>query len=352
MTTKELSRLSRRSVLALGTAALATPMLSRRSWAATSLTVADPGGPYTDGYRKAFYDPFTAETGIEIVSVARDAEPTAQFKSIVETRSYIWDVCTITLSARLILERDDLLDDLDLDPQLAGDLMPGAVHPNFLGVDVYSTVFAFNPATVSNAPASWADFWNLDGFPGRRALRRNPIDTLEQALLADGVALEDLYPLDVDRAFAKLDEIRDRVAVWWTGGAQTSQMIQSGEVDMIAAWNARLQAAIDGGAQAQIVWNQGLYSIEGWGLPKNGPKADAARQFVAFCARAEQQAKFTDDLTYGPTNLRAYDFIAPERAAVLPTAPQNLEVMALADEAWWEANRAAVTERFNSWLLF
>ncbi|MFT4012806.1 MAG: ABC transporter substrate-binding protein [Paracoccus sp. (in: a-proteobacteria)] len=310
------------------------------------------GRPYTEGYRKAFYDPFTEATGIGVVSVARDAEPTAQFKSVVETGSYIWDVCTITLSARLILERDGLLDPIEVDPDLTKDLMPGAVHPNFLGVDVYSTIFAFNPDTVTPAPASWADFWDTDRILGRRALRKNPIDTLEQALMADGVALADLYPLDLDRAFAKLDKIKDQVAVWWTGGAQTSQMMQSGEVDMLAGWNARMQAAIESGAPAQIVWNQGLYSIEGWGLPKGGPKADAARKFVAFCTGAEQQAKFTQDLAYGPTNLKAYDHIAAERAAELPTAPQNLKVMRMADEVWWEANRASVSERFNSWLLF
>ncbi len=165
------------------------------------------------------------------------------------------------------------------------------------------------------------------------------------------MAPEDLYPLDVDRAFAKLDEMKDKVAVWWTGGAQTSQLLQSGEVDMTSGWNARLQAAIDSGAPAQIVWNQGLYSIEGWGLPKNGPKADVSRQFVAFCARPEQQALFTDDLSYGPTNLKAYDHIDPERAKVLTTAPDNLKGMRIADENWWQDNRADMAERFNVWLL-
>lgn len=345
-------RMSRRSLLATGTAALAIPMLGRRANAqATSLTVADPGGPFADGYRKAFYEPFQAETGIEIVPVARDAEPTAQFKSIVETGSYIWDVCTLTLSARLILEQQDLLDDINLDPALTGSMMPGAVHPNFLGIDVYATISAFNTSNVENGPTNWADFWDVDKFPGRRALRKNPIDTLEQALMADGVAPADLYPLDVDRAFAKLDEIKDDIAVWWTGGAQSSQLLQSGEVDMLSGWNARLQAAIDNGAPAQLVWNQGLYSIEGWGLPKGGPKADAARQFVAFCARPEQQALFTDDLSYGPTNLDAYQHISEERAPVLTTAPANLEGMRLADENWWQENRAEMTERFNLWLL-
>ena len=352
MTSKSSLSLSRRSLLATGAAALAVPMLGRRANAqATSITVADPGGPFSTGYRKAFYDPFTAATGIEVVSVARDAEPTAQFKSIVETGSYIWDVCTLTLSARLIMEQQDLLDPLNLDPALTADIMPEAVHPNFLGIDVYSSVFACNSDTVEKAPSNWAEYWDTENFPGRRSLRKNPIDTLEQALMADGVAPEDLYPLDVERAFAKLDSIKDKVDVWWTGGAQTSQLLQSGEVDMISGWNARLQAAIDSGAPAKIVWNQGLYSIEGWGLPKGGPKADAARQFVAFCTKAEQQALFTDDLSYGPTNLKAYDHIDPERAKVLTTAPDNLKGMTLANDAWWQEHKDEMTERFNLWLL-
>jgi len=295
MTRNRSFALSRRGLLAAGAATLAAPMLSRRAWAAESLVVADPGGPFTEGYRKAFYEPFTAATGIEINGVARDAEPTAQFKSIVETKSYIWDVCTLTLSARLILEEEDLLEPLNLDPAKVADVMPEAVYPNMLGVDVYSTVLAYNTDTVTASPEGWAALWDFDRFPGRRSLRKNPIDTLEIALMADGVAPADLYPLDVDRAFAKLDEIKDRVDVWWTGGAQSTQLLESGEVDMIAGWNARFQAAIDNGAPARIVWNGGLYSIEGWGVPKGNPKADLAREFVAFCAQPDMQARFTED---------------------------------------------------------
>lgn len=351
MTKSKILTMSRRSVLAAGAVALAAPMLSRRAWANQSLVVADPGGPFADGYRKAFYEPFTAATGIAITGVARDAEPTAQFKSIVETGSYIWDVCTLTLSARLILEEEDLLEPLNLDAAKVADVMPEAVHTNMLGTDVYSTVLAYNTDTITEKPTGWDAFWDLDRFPGRRSFRRNPIDTLEIALMADGVAPADLYPLDVDRAFRKLDQIKDSIDVWWTGGAQSTQLLESGEVDMIAGWNARFQAAIDNGAPAGLVWNGGLYSIEGWGVPKGNPKADIAREFVAFCAQADMQAKFTDDLSYGPTNLKAYEHIAPERAAILPTAPQNLELMTLASEPYWKENRSALTERFNGWLL-
>lgn len=347
--------LNRRSLLKAGAgaslAALAVPALVGRAAAATQITVADPGGPFSPAFRKAFYDPFEQKTGIRIVNVAREAEPTAQFKAIVDTGSYTWDVCTLTLSARDILTKQNLLEPIGFTQADVPGLMPLAISPVWMGTDVYSTVFAYRTDRMKAEPQSWADFWDVEKFPGRRALRKNPIDTLEQALLADGVALDKLYPLDIDRAFKKLDEIKSHIDVWWTGGAQSTQLLQSGEVDLISGWNARFQAAIDGGAPAKIVWNQGLYSIEGWGIPRGCPRADAARQFVRFCAEAAQQAIFTEILAYGPTNLDAYKTIPDARASALPTSPSNLSRMTVANEDWWSANRAAVTERFNSWLL-
>lgn len=349
------SKIDRRSLLKLtgGVAAsgLLAPAIIGRAAAATQITVADPGGPFGPAWRKAFYDPFEKATGNRVVNVAREAEPTAQFKAMVDTKAYTWDVCTLTLSARDILAKQNLLEPIGFTHADVPKLMPEAISPLWMGTDVYSTVFAYRTDRVKNAPASWADFFNVEKFPGRRSLRKNPIDTLEQALLADGVPLDKLYPLDVERAFKVLDKIKQHIAVWWTGGAQSTQLLQSGEVDIISGWNARFQAAIDGGTQAKIVWNQGLYSIEGWGIPKGCPRADVARQFVKFCADPAQQALFTDILAYGPTNLDAYKTIPAARAAALPTSPENLKQMAIANETWWSANRSAVTEKFNSWLL-
>ncbi len=337
----------------LGVALAAPTILTRTAWANEQLTVADPGGPYSPGYRKAFYDPFEKATGIKVINVARDAEPTAQFRAMVETQSYSWDVCTLTLSARDILEKRDLLEPINLTAADAPGLMADALTPVWLGIDVYSTIMAYrtDKFDAAKAPTSWADFWNVEKFPGRRALRKNPIDTLEQALLADGVTLDQLYPLDIERAYASLEKIKPHVDVWWTGGAQSSQLIQSGEVDLIALWNARAQAVIDGGAPVKIVWNQGLYSIEGWGIPKGSPRAEIARQFVKFCADPKQQALFTEFLAYGPTNLKAYENIPAERAAALPTSEANLKLMTIAREDWWSANRSDMTERFNAWIL-
>ena len=344
----------RRNLLKAGmTLALACSLPTIVRAAERQIIVSDPGGPYTKAYRKAFYDPFEQATGIKVVSVAREAQPVAQLAAMVKTRNFVWDVTTLTISADIpYLESQGFLEPIGLSPAEYPDLLPEAITPNFLGVDVYSTVLAYRTDTFEkNAPQSWADFWNVEKFPGRRCLRRSPLDTLEQALLADGVGLDELYPLDVDRAFKSLDRIKPHIDLWWTSGAQAMQAIQSGEVDLISIWNGRAQAALENGAPVQIVWNQGLYSIEGWAIPKGTPRAEMAKQFVRFCADAKRQSLITEDLAYGPTNRKAFEQIPAERAALLPTAPQNLKDMRLPSPQWWEENRTQVTERFNAWIL-
>ena len=180
------------------------------------LVVADPGGPYTAAYRKAFYDPFEKATGVKIVNVAREAQPLAQLTAMVQTRNFVWDVTTLTLQQDVpILEETGMLEPLGIAPTDFKNMLPGAITSNFLGVDVYATVLAYRTDKLGkNPPKTWADFWNVEKFPGRRSLRRNAIDTLEQALMADGVPPEKLYPLDLDRAFKSLDRIKKHISVW------------------------------------------------------------------------------------------------------------------------------------------
>lgn len=319
--------------------------------ASDQITVADPGGAYGEAFRKAFYDPFEKATGIRVINVAREAEPTAQIKAIVETKSYTWDASILTMAARDILAGQDLLDPIGLTAADTAGFMPEAHTPLWMGTDAYATVFAYRTDQFKDGPKSWADFWDVKRFPGRRSLSKSPIDTLEQALMADGVPADKLYPLDLDRAFKSLDRIKPHVAVWWTGGAQSAQIIQSGEVDLVAIWNGRAQAVVDGGAPVKLVWNQGIYSIEGWAIPKGGPRADLVRQFIKFSANAKHQAAYTQFLSYGPPNLDAYKYVSKERAAILPSSPENLKLVVRQDEKWWGANRAAALEKFNTWLL-
>lgn len=343
---------SRRGLLQAG---LAAPFVftAERAFAAEQITVADVGGAPGAAIRKAFYDPFEKETGIKVVGVAHEADPTIQFRLVVDTRSYIWDACMVTPSNVITLSKPrDYLETLNIPAAAGSDLVPGMLTANWLGFSVFSSTLAYRTDKFPGAgPQSWADFWDVTKFPGRRGLYRGVSGVLEAALMADGVAAKDVYPIDVNRAFRKLDQIKRHVNVWWTSGAQNTQLLQSGEVDMADTWGARASAAIDSGAPVKIVWSQGLYSTDGWSIPKGTPRADLARKFCLFCIRPEQQAIYSTMVANGPSNTRAYDFMPPERAKVLPTSAENIKGLAATDHAWWGVNRNRVVERFQDWLL-
>ncbi|WP_349295813.1 ABC transporter substrate-binding protein (plasmid) [Thioclava sp. 'Guangxiensis'] len=349
-------RFSRRAVLRSGVAAgaaLAAPAIwTSAARAETSqITVSDVGGAVSPVLRQAFYDPFEKETGIKVVSVAQDPSPVTQIKLLVDTKSYTWDVSMTTPDhiAQLTKDKAYVADlDLGIDP---ADYVEGTVKKNWLGFSVFGIAMAYNSETLPGAaPTSWADYWDTEKVPGRRGLYRSPWGTLEMALLADGVAHEDLYPLDVDRAFATLDKIRDDISVWWTAGAQNTQILQSGEVDISDTWSARAYAAKAGGAPLEMVWS-GLYSVDGWSVAAGTPRMDAAQEFVRFCARPEQQAIYSSNIANGPSAKKAYEYIAEDRAAVLPTAPHNIEGLSLMDSGYWGEHYDALAERFNEWLL-
>ncbi|QBC30632.1 ABC transporter substrate-binding protein [Pandoraea sp. XY-2] len=317
------------------------------------IVVSDPGGPYALAYRKAFYDPFEKATGIQVINIARDSQPLAQFSAMVKTKNFMWDVTTLTLSVDVLpLEEQGFLEPIGLDSKQFPGLLPDAVRPDWLGVNVYGTVLAYRKDKYgAKGPASLRDMWDVARFPGRRSLRRSPVDSLEQALMADGVPRDKLYPLDVDRAFRSLDKIKPHVAVWWSTGAQASQLLQNGDVDQIITWTSRAQASIDSGAPVAIVWNDATYAIEGWGIPKGSPRAELAKAFVRFCADPVRQSVMPQYVATGPTNRDAFKFIDPARAALLPTAPDNVKLAVNQNAAWWDKNRRAVTERFNNWLI-
>ncbi|NKB84703.1 extracellular solute-binding protein [Ochrobactrum grignonense] len=274
---------------------------------------------------------------------------------MVEAQNYTWDGALLSRSSHLSLVDlgylAPIMNSGGPGPNLA--TLPQEFYGDFImGVDIYATVLAYRTdALGDNPPKNWADFFDLENFQGARALRKNPFDTVEQALLADGVAPADIYPLDFDRAFAKLDQIKSGIDTWWTNGAQTSQLLASGEIDMLPAWNGRAQVAIDGGAPVKLVWDNAFYTYEGWTILKGSPNEELMREFIDFCAQPDRQAEYTPFVAYGPTNPKAFDFIDAARAEILPSNPAYLPKMIAVDSVFWGKNKDAVTERFEAWLL-
>ena len=90
---------------------------------------------------------------------------------------------------------------------------------------------------------------------------------LEMALMGDGVPAEDVYdlmntPAGIDRAFAKLDTIKDHV-VWWEAGAQPPQLLADGEVTMTIVWNGEIFNAIASEGQPfGLVWDGQIYDLD------------------------------------------------------------------------------------------
>lgn len=351
--------LSRRGFMKTTTAlgvALAAPAILKgtRVFAGETLVVRDMGGNFYEGFKAAFYDSFTEETGVQIQVNTNEPDPIPQYKMAVDTDTKLFDVALMTPEHVLRLRKygDKYMLPVEIDVPNPDDFTPNNFQPDFVGVAIYALALAYRTDSMGdNKPKSWADFWNVEGFKGRRAFWRSPVTTLEMALVADGVPLDKLYPLDVDRAFASLDKIKGNIDIWWTSGAQNTQLMQNGEVDMTSAWSTRAQTAIDAGAPLEIVWNGGLFNIDGWTIAGNSEKPDLARKFIAWCLDPKRQAAYTKFLACGPTNMKAYDFIDADKARLLPTTPEHIKGLTQLDAAFWAENQDKLTERFEQWIL-
>src|SRR5437867_2183742 len=199
-------------------------------------------------------------------------------------------------------------------------------------------------------PKTWADFWDVKKFPGNRSMYNNAVRAAQFALVADGVPPDKVFPMDVDRAFKKLDQIKPHIKVWWTPGNQSQQLLRDGEVDMMVMWNARASELKQQGHPVELVWNGATITTTMWGIAKNAPNRKPAWELVQFAVQARPQADFANRLYYGPTNPDAYKHISGDVARQLPTYPENAKVAIRPDTVWEAEHTAQIQERFTQWL--
>ena len=356
----------RKALKNLLVASVASPMVltSYKARAAIQLTVRDPGGPYVKAMNEAFYKPFNEAMKGEIVvtGVISQHEPTALIKSMVESKTYTWDIAGgfSIASTNALLSGPGYLEKLEIDDDPEVQEIPARFrNPYLLGYEVFTCVLAYRtdvyPKTAPAPTGGWKDLWDTARIPGVRSLRKDAFYTIEQAIMAAGIPADQVYAYlaknGFDPAFKSLDKIRKGINIWWTGAAQTSQLLATGEVDMVPTFNARAQDAIDGGAPVAISWNQGLWTYAGMAIIKGGPHVEACRKFVRFCANAERQATLAKYIAVGPTNPNAFKHIEAKRAAVLATDPTNFGQSLQFDADFWGKEKDRGTERFNQWIL-
>ena len=223
-----------------------------------------------------------------------------------------------------------------------------------MGTIVYATVLSYDGAKLSDGPTKIADLFDVEKFPGKRGLWKDPSTNLEFALLADGVPTDQVYamlatPEGLDRAFAKLDTIKDSI-VWWEAGAQAPQLLASGEVVMTTAWNGRIYNANKEGRDFRIVWDNQILDSNYWVIPKGAKNPEASLDFIKYAVEPEVLAATTKYIPYGPVRASAAPFVTPEDAANLPTSPENLTVALTLDNAFWADNGDEIRKRFTTWL--
>ena len=346
-------------VHALGKAAAGSALLSPLATLAARagekpVTYFTYGGAWKKAIAEAFAEPFTKKTGIPV----QYQEPYNFGKLVAMHKAHAQQIDALTCSGMevILAQRNGMLTPLDWSLIDRSVLAPVQLsRPNVVGGVSQSMNVTYSTKKWPGAehPNSWADFWNVEKFPGRRALRRDPVWTIEAALTADGVKDAEFYPIDVDRAFRSLDRIKPHIKTWWTDNSQSQQLMEQEEVDLIHMTNGRAtQSILDHKAAFALVWNGATYSghSEGWFVPTGCPNPIGGMKFLDIVGRAEYQAVFARLLYYAPQNPKAIALLDDRVAELMPSYPENEKVAHVIDYTWWADNAAVVQRRFQEWL--
>ncbi len=315
------------------------------------------GGEIKQAMKDFWIDPFVKETGVKVITADATGSIMAQIKAQVESKNVEWDLASgLGQYSIELLAKENLLDPIDYSIVSRKDIMEGAFKEYcaaswVLGVNLlYNT----NKFKGDNYPKSWADFWNVKKFPGPRTLTGVPFSAvmynLAFALLADGVPMDKLYPMDIDRAFKKMDEIRPFVKAWWSSGGHSQQLFTDEEVWLGSIYNGRGMMLEKKKVPVKLIWNQGLYDFDNWAVVKNAPHKKTAMEFINFSSQPKAQAEFAKRMYYGPINNKSFDLLPEDVAKDLNTYPANRKLQSIPNHKWVGEHLKEFMERWEKWV--
>lgn len=317
-------------------------------YAGTTLTIVNTGGPYLDRVLKAWGEPFTAEFGAEV----RGDQPAnlAKLQAMVDAGNVTWDVVDQP-GINALQFCGELFEPLDYDI-IDKSLVPegGASECGISNAGYANTLMYNTEKYGKDAPEDWADFFDTKKFPGTRALWSSPLGVnLEIALLADGVEPDDLYPLDIDRALAKLDTIRDDL-IFWNTSAESQQMMSSNEADMIMMWTPAAYVPISEGATYTPVWNQHILNFNQLTVVKGGPNLEASMEFINFALQEKQQTAIATLHPISPANPAANPELDEIGELLYASTQERLDSGVNIDHQWVADNAELTNERWTAWI--
>ena len=321
-----------------------------------SVTIASWGGSYQEAQSKALFQPASEATGIAVREETYGGMSDVRLQ--VQTGAVTYDIVASGSGSAARAAEEGLLQKLDYNVIDVSNFYPNLYTDYCVGGDVFSTVYAWNTNTYGeDGPQSWADFWDVEKFPGTRSYRGKVAGALEPALMADGVQPEDVYKVldsekGIRRAIDKIRELKPHIAVFWSSGAQHAQLMKDGEVDMTTGWNDRFDVAKEDGAKVAYSFNQALLDYDCFAVPKGAPNADTAMVFLAEISKPEYQANLPRYITYGPTNKKAYEVSDVGEAVLksLPSHPDNAAMQLPVNIDWYAKWETTASEMYQEML--
>ena len=337
--------LNRRSFLKMLAAASAAGAIPQLAFAADDeFVLANWGGTAEKAVMEAFADPLKEKTGLSLV-VDGSGAMAGKVRAMEEAKNVNWDVMDIDLGNMAQLGTAGFAEEIDYSIVDKSKVLPGLATRWGVGNYLFSYVFAVNEKKVKGpVPKTWADFWNVKDFPGKRALPGISAGTLEAALLADGVEPAKLYPLDVDRAIAKIKQLTPH-CVFWKTGAQSEDLLRQGEVVASLMWSNRAVVVRRDVPGITWTWDNAILCSSSWGVPKGNPAGKAAAmKFINLSLDPDSQAKVFAIVGMSPSN--------PAASALIPAAERQYNATAFADkqvqqnEAWYAEHGAAAEAKY------
>jgi putative spermidine/putrescine transport system substrate-binding protein len=321
--------------------------------AARDLTIVTTS-PMQEPVREVFARPFTAATDIAVQMESWDGGIDV-LRSQVKQPENTWDLVMLDGDELATGCSEGLFEKLDWSAVGGKDhYLPQAVSDCGVGAVVASLVLAWDRDKFPGTP-TWADFWDVAKYPGKRGLHRGVRSNLEFALIADGVSPADVYKVlatseGVDRAFRKLDQLKPYI-VWWQDAAEATRILASGDVLMTSA-AAPAVAVVNRTAHRNfgVQWTASLYEVESWAIAKGSPNARSALQFLYFAGTPAIEARLVGSFGEGGLAKGANDGLPPEVMQASPTAPANLNAAVRVDSGFWHDSVAKLRQRFDNWL--
>lgn len=346
------SSTTRRGLMA---GALTAAMAQRATAQSKTLNVAGYGGALNDYLTKDFAVPFEQKTSIKVNFGSGASLALAKLQTTSGGAAQ-WDMINLTGGEYVSAVKDKLIVPYDYSIINASHVPPQYKESHGIKFSLYLFVMCWDRKKIADdkAPKTWAEFWDTKRWPGKRSLDANISDgsTLEQALLADGVPLDKLFPLDVERALKSLDKLGRGNIIWHNANQEPIQQLTSGAVSLAAAFDGRVLLANKAGANLGFTPDYAGVSGNYYCVSAASANKKEAMQFLNFMLTDnEGDAAYMTSTAYAIPNTAALSLVPKEIEAILPTNPALQNKLFIKNDAWWAANLDKTVQRFKEWQL-